>query len=122
MTPTERTSAALKADNIPWGKVERYIHFPKTDPRRKMRPGMRVDLFGIIDLIAIYKDGICGIQCCGADFAAHDRKILANDNTRLWLASGGLLELWSWRKVKKKRGGKQMVYRPRIKCYTIEDL
>ena len=84
--------------------------------------GKKVDLFNIIDLVALYVDeGICGIQCCGTDFAEHDRKILASPYSREWLESHGILELWSWRKLLKKKGGKLKIWEPKIKRYTLDD-
>ena len=66
--------------------------------------------------------GICGIQsCAGSGFAAHDRKILESEYSPEWLKAGGHIELWAWRKIKMKRGGKQMVWRPRLKVYSLKD-
>ena len=58
-----------------------------------------------------------GIQSCGDDFAAHYQKITEDygENAIDWLNAGGRIELWSWRKVKYRRGGKLMIWRPRIK-------
>jgi len=39
-----------------------------------------------------------------------------------WIQSGAKLILIGWRKIKKKRGGKAMVWSPRIKEITMEDL
>lgn len=40
-----------------------------------------------------------------------------------WLSTPGtVLELWAWRKVKAKRGGKAMVWRPRIVEVTLKDV
>ena len=84
--------------------------------------GKKVDLFNIIDVIALYTDvGICGIQCCGADFAEHDRKILASPYSKEWLESFGILEVWVWRKVLKKKGGKLKIWDVKIKRYTLDD-
>lgn len=78
--------------------------------------GLRHDLLGIIDFLAIRPGEIVGVQSFGQDFAEHKRKVLGShlDRTILWLSGGGLLCLIGWRKVKKKRGGKQMVWAPRI--------
>lgn len=82
----------------------------------------RNDLFGIFDLIAMQpSEGIVGVQCCGFDFAEHDRKILSSEHAITWLKSGGGLLLIGWRKILKKRGGKLKVYAPRIKTYKLED-
>jgi len=89
--------------------------------------GIRQDLFGIIDIITLDPErGVVGVQCCGGSgFSAHLKKIMVEhyQETLDWLQTPGtVLELWAWRKVKKKRGGKQMVWRPRIKEITMEDL
>jgi len=82
---------------------------------------VRVDLFNFIDIISIKPKGICAIQSCGSDFREHDRKILKNEYALEWLKAGGTIELYGWRKVKKRRGLKQMVWRPRVKVYTLKD-
>jgi len=76
------------------------------------------------------KEGIIGIQSCGQSFAAHRREMLESaevyKDTGLtkpeacleWLKAGGKLELWGWRKVKVKRGGKAEVWRPRVEEIT----
>lgn len=87
--------------------------------------GFRRDLFGFIDLIVLDREhGIVGIQACGQDFKAHLDKIMDSECTEFvieWLKCRGLLELWGWRKVKLKRGGKAMVWRPRIQQITLDD-
>jgi hypothetical protein len=85
---------------------------------------IRIDLFHIIDVIALGEHGVRGIQCCGTSFSAHDRKLLVDEreNSIAWLSTPGTtLELWGWRKVKVKRGGKAVRYEPRIKVYTLAD-
>lgn len=97
------------------GIVERFIH--------NRNVGYRSDLFGIFDAIAMGNGGIIGLQACGSDFKAHLDKILLEkrENSLQWLRSRGKIELWGWRKVVKKRGGKAMVWAPRIKKITLED-
>ena len=115
ISPTQRTLRLLRQEGCHCDIVERWNSFVG-------KFGIRQDLFGIIDLIALYPNKITGIQCCGSDFAAHDRKIIASEYSREWMLSGGALELWGWRKIKKNRGGKLMIWKPRIKKYTLEDL
>ena len=109
----QRTKKELKARGISSGKVEApWNQFSKK----------RSDLFGILDLVALYLgEGICGIQCCGADFAEHDRKILASPYSVEWLESYGILETWAWRKILKKKGGKLKIWDVKIKRYTLDD-
>jgi hypothetical protein len=115
MTNTQRTLKALKDGGYLCGMVERFNQY--AGPH-----GIRQDLFGIIDIIAIKKGELLGVQSTGQAFAEHDRKILASENLRPWLESGARFELWGWRKVKKKRGGKAMVWKPRIKEYRLGDV
>jgi hypothetical protein len=100
---------------------ERWIPNPKHPGG-----GFRKDMFGFIDLIALDRDhGIIAIQSCGQSFAEHLRKIIAGDECRPlaieWLLCDGKIELWGWRKVKVKRGGKAMVWKPRIRQITMND-
>lgn len=117
LSPTQRTLRALRADGFHCGIVERFI--PQAGPH-----GKRVDLLGFIDLLALDPArGIIGVQCCaGSGHAAHRTKITedCNELAREWLRCGGLIELWSWRKVKLKRGGKAERWKPRIEEITIE--
>jgi hypothetical protein len=55
--------------------------------------GIRQDLFGIIDVLALDPErGVVGVQCCGSDFAAHLRKITEEHYQEAldWLQSNGL--------------------------------
>jgi hypothetical protein len=101
----ERTLDVIKKDNLKYWKVEHWNPYAKR----------RIDLFNIIDLLVL--DGcILGIQVCGSDYQEHVRKITEDEkeNTLSWLAAGGRFEIWSWRKLKKVRGGKAMEWEPRI--------
>ena len=44
------------------------------------------------------------------------------DETKAWLEAGGKLVIIGWRKVKKFRGSKQMIWSPRIKEITLADI
>ena len=114
MTPTQRTLKKLRDDGYTPGIVERWIgaHGPM---------GKRRDLFGIIDIIAIGNGDIVGVQSTGTDFSGHHKKITGEGKEALilWLENGGQFWLYAWRKVKKVRGGKQMIYKPRIREYTL---
>ena len=104
MTPTQRTLKAQKELGRKCGIVERFIQRPGF--------GFRKDLFGIIDIIALdQEEGIIGVQSCGQAFSEHYRKMSEEhrQDSIDWLEAGGKLELWGWRKLKKKRGGKAIV-------------
>lgn len=108
----------LRRQNRKHGIVERFVHNRKPG-------GIRSDLFGIFDLIALGPGRqIVGIQTCKEDFSAHYRKIteLNVDNAVDWMICGGKIELWDWRKLKVKRGGKATRWYPRVKYIGWDDL
>ena len=119
MTPTQRTIRELKNRGRVCGIVEKYNAF--AGPH-----GIRQDLFGFIDIISLDPErGVVAIQSCGQSFAAHLKKITEEKAQEVyeWLRTpGAKLELWGWRKVKKNRGGKAMIWQPRIKEIVMEDL
>tara|TARA_R110000803_G_scaffold166658_1_gene229921 strand:- start:266 stop:652 length:387 start_codon:yes stop_codon:yes gene_type:complete len=117
MSPVQRTLALLKKQNIPCGIVERFV--------KNGAFGFRKDLFGIIDIIALGSHGVKGIQVCGTDYAPHWKKITEEKwkESEDWLnCPGTSLEIWSWRKVKKVRGGKAMVWKLRLTEVSTFDI
>lgn len=119
VSPTQRTLRSLRDQGRKCGIVERYN--AHVGPH-----GIRQDLFGIIDIIALDPErGVVGIQSTGSAFSAHERTILEErrQDTLDWLSTPGTsLELWGWRKVKVTRGGKAMRWSPRIRTFTLADL
>lgn len=117
LSPTQRTLKELRQQGRICGIVERFNHY--AGPH-----GLRMDLFGFIDLIALCPErGIIGVQCCGqTGHAAHKQKIVGEccEESLTWLECGGKIELWSWRRVKVKRGGKAVRWSPRIEEITRE--
>lgn len=116
MTPTQRTIRALKSQGCPCAIVEKWNAHAR----------IRQDMFGIIDIIALDPArGVVGVQCTGNDFSGHFRKITEEKakESLQWLETPGtVLELWAWRKVKVKRGGKALIWKPRIHVFTTEDI
>lgn len=116
MSPTQRTLAELRKMGLKVAVVEHWNAYAK----------IRQDLFGIVDILALDNTrGFVGIQCTGKDFAGHLAKLTVEhaQDCLDWLKTpGGHLEIWSWRKVKVKRGGKATVWTPRIKILTLEDV
>lgn len=113
-SPTERTLAELRARGLPADICERWLSHVH---RGGGGFGIRRDLFGWIDIIAICPDrGVGGIQSTGTDFSGHWRKLQKDRRSQVhqWLGSGAWAELWGWRKL---RG----VYAPRIKDLSIRD-
>jgi len=123
VTPTQRTLRELRKQGRLVDVCERWIVNPKHPGG-----GFRKDLFGFIDLIVLDPEyGIVAIQSCGNQFKGHLDKIVdseCTENVIEWLSSPSnpKLELWAWRKVKLKRGGKAMIWKPRIKEITLEDV
>lgn len=103
------------------GIVERFIH------NRKVGHGIRSDLFNIFDLLSIHPEqGVIGIQVCGPDFAQHYKKITEEhaDKALLWLAAGRgrtKIEIWAWRYLLVKRGGKQRRWQSKVKRISYQD-
>lgn len=104
-SPTQRTLAALRKDGWTAQVVERWNAFAK----------VRIDLFGVIDVLAIKPGiGILGVQATsGSNLAARMTKSADSDLLRLWSQAGGLYEVWAWRKL--KRSGKWEATRMRRK-------
>lgn len=117
-TPTQRTIRELRNQGRVCAIVEKF--------NQHVGPhGIRQDLFGIIDVLALDPErGVVGVQCCGNSFSAHYRKLTEErwQECMDWLKTPGtVLELWAWRKIKVKRGGKAERWTPRIKEFTVHD-
>jgi len=118
-SPTQRTLRALRNRGLVCEIVEKFNCYAGSFGQRK-------DLFGIIDIIALSPDGVIGIQSCGNSFSEHYRKILESEYLVDWLNTPGTsLELWAWRKCKRKldKGYSEKLYwTPRTRIITLEDL
>jgi hypothetical protein len=105
-SPTSRTLQYLRAQGIRAGVVERW------NPHAFVRQ----DLFGFIDLVALYPgEGIVGIQVTtDGGMAARRRKILEEraEEARAWVEAGGIIEVWGW--GQKGPSGKRKVWVPRV--------
>lgn len=118
ITPTQRTLKALREKGRVCGVVERFNRFGGPY-------GIRQDLFGFIDIIALDRErGIIGVQSCGQAFSEHYKKITEEKNRQCseWLRCGGVVELWGWRKLKVKRGGAAVRWTPRVVEITQKEL
>ncbi len=129
LSSVQRTLRAMRDQGRVCGIVERF--------NSHVGPfGVRQDLFGIIDIIALSPDlGVVGIQACGQDFAKHVRTIIEEKAQESidWLETktrclicrnlvpATTLELWGWRKVKLRPGAKAMRWKPRVKIFTLDD-
>ena len=121
LSATQRTLRELRNQGRVAEITEKWVTNPKLPGG-----GFRKDLFGIIDVLALDPErGFVGVQCCTGGYQAHLRKMIEEkaQESLDWLNTpGGCLELWSWRKVKVKRGGKAMIWKPRIKEITKGDI
>ena len=114
ISPTQRTLKANRNLGRICGIVEKFQQYGG-------KFGIRQDLFGFIDIIAIDEfEGIVAIQSTGQDWSGNIKKIMELEEIVLKWLHHAPLELWSWRKVKKVRGGKAMIWKPRIADFFID--
>ena len=114
ISPTQRTLKAMRNQGRECGIVEKFQQYGG-------KFGVRQDLFGFIDIIAIDpQKGIVAIQSTGQDWSGHINKIMSLEEIVVKWLEHAPLELWAWRKVKKVRGGKAMIWKPRIGDFYIE--
>jgi hypothetical protein len=97
--PTQRCLKDLKDLGFERQVVERFCVYSKR----------RIDLFGIIDVIAARPGfGVLGVQVTsGSNHAARRTKALAEPRLRTWVGSGARFELWSYSK-KGERGKRKL--------------
>lgn len=115
--PAQRTLEYLRNEGYMVGMVERFLSHAGSF-------GVRQDLFGLFDLLAVKpEEGIIGVQCFTTAWAEHyDKFFHSNEQESItWLKSGGRIELWGWRRLKVKRGGKAIRWEPRIEVITLEN-
>jgi hypothetical protein len=82
--------------------------------------GLKHDLLGILDAIALAPDRTVGVQACGgSDFAEHVRTITTRkrSNTIQWLAAGNELLLIGWRKI-----GRPARWTPRLLIFELDHM
>ena len=116
ISPTMRTLKLIRDQGGICDIVERFN--PHVGPY-----GIRQDCFGFIDILCIMPgEGIVAIQSCGQDVSGHVKKILEDRNeiTYEWLKYANFY-IYGWRKVKLKRGGKAIRWRPRIIKWSLSE-
>jgi hypothetical protein len=116
ISPVQRTLRELRNRGMIADITERFVH--QAGPF-----GKKFDLFGFLDLIYLdnQRKKIVGVQVTGQHgHADHKKKILGecNENATEWLRCGGVIELWSWRKLKLFRGSKAVRWTARIEPIT----
>lgn len=110
-SPTQRTLKFLRDGGHLAQVVERWNAYAK----------VRVDLFGVIDIVCVPLSGkgIIGVQACaGASHAARRTKSLAEPRLLTWLNAGGRFQIISW--AKQGPRGKRKVWVPRVEEITAD--
>lgn len=120
-TPTQRTLTECRRRDWLAGTVERYqysfayrgvVEAAKGRGRESVHravhqlkrhgEGVRQDLFGFLDVLAMTGDSMLGIQATThANLAARFTKMIADkrEAVRICLSSGLRVEVWGWRKL-----------------------
>lgn len=119
LSSVQRTLRACREAGRFVEKVEQWVSYHNATNAGVA--GTRRDAFGFIDIVAIDSDAIVAIQACTSDRKSHYAKIVENEFALPWLKAGGRIELWSWRKLKVKRGGKLMRWTPSVQQITETD-
>jgi len=118
MSPNQRTMRVLRERGTICEVVEKFNPYAGEHGKRR-------DLFYIIDIIALDPErGVIGIQACSQSAASHIRKLIEEkaQETYDWLITPGTkLEIYCWRKVKLKKGGKAMRWLPKIYDILLDD-
>ncbi len=111
MTPTARTLALLRRRGFRADVCE----------HRLPRCCITRDLFGFADLIYLDPErGIVAVQVTTtSNRSARRKKMAACPGTREWLTTGGLVELWAWRK---RRKGRRMLWTVDVHNFTLRDV
>jgi hypothetical protein len=98
---TAHSLTHLRADGYFATVVERWVSSPITPGTGDVgSPGIRQDLLGIIDILAIRPGEILGVQVGSrGGHSGHRCKILAEPRTWDWIGSGARLTIHSWDQV-----------------------
>jgi hypothetical protein len=113
---TQRTLKYLREAGYVCDVTERFLSYAG-------KYGQRKDTFGFMDILCFHveKKETLAVQSCSTLWGEHFNKILANELALKWLQAGNQIELFGWRKLKVKRGGKAMRWQPRIYRFTLKD-
>ncbi len=111
-SPTARTLEALRKLGCLCQVVEHWNAFSRR----------RIDLYGIIDVVAIRADvpGVTGIQATStANLTARVKKALAEPALLVWLQAGNRFSCWGWAKRGKK--GERKVWTLKEVHFAVEN-
>jgi hypothetical protein len=89
-SPTARTLAKLRRDGYSADVVERWIG----------PAGIRRDLFGVIDVVAVKAGSpVLGVQATSVGNVSHRlAKARTVEELETWLAAGAVFQVWGWAK------------------------
>lgn len=107
---TPKTLKLLRSSGLVCDVVEKWIP-----------PGIRRDLFGIIDIIGMGQGRIWGVQSTSiAQRSKHKKTIIEElkEKTSLWIENGGVFLLVCWGKEPR---GKAFRYAPRVEQVQRSD-
>lgn len=108
-THTSRTLEYLRNRGYYSDVIEKWIPNPKHPGG-----GFRRDYFGFGDILAFDNIETVIVQSCGSSFSQHKNDMLKNGMITVWLAAHRRVLLIGWRKLKLKKGGKAMRWKPRV--------
>jgi hypothetical protein len=109
-SPTSRSLNLLKKEGWTPQVVEKWLPYNK----------VRVDLFGVIDILAIRIGRILGVQTTSSsNVSARVVKSLAEPKLKLFLQAGGRFEVHGW--SKKGKHGKRKTWQVRKVVITLKD-
>jgi hypothetical protein len=94
----------------------------KTTPTQRAFAKVRVDLFGIGDILAVRagEPPLLVQATSGTNHSARVTKALAQPALPVWLLTGALFQVWSW--AKRGPRGKAKVWQCRRQPLTMLDL
>jgi hypothetical protein len=99
--PVKWSMAMMTADGYMCGLTEKWN--PHAVAPGSGSPGIRQDLFGFIDFLAVGDDRIIGVQCCAhSGLGSHRTKMAIDKYTEVktWLQGGrGDIQLHGWQRI-----------------------
>ena len=113
-SPSARTIKFLRDQGCIAESVEKWIPIP-------LHPGggVRRDLFGCIDILAIQGSKLLAIQSTsGSNHNARVAKAMAEPRLKFYIGTSNLFEIWSW--TKKGPRGKRKTWQVRVEQLTLD--
>lgn len=110
-SPTSRSLKLLRDDEYTAQVVEYWNSFAR----------IRVDLFNVIDIVAVRPGECLGVQTTTySNMGARRKKILASEKAHMWLQAGCLLHIHGWKKTKPNAWSRHR-WECRTQVITLED-